>query len=114
MDSLRGVRAVDDHILEIRLTRPFSPFLYLLTMPAAYVVPEEEIRRLGPDFSFQPVGTGPFLLREWQNSRTLRLERKDDYFDKKPSLTTMLKNAKEYNASLPRGFALEHALEQTL
>ncbi len=86
VDSLRGVRVIDDHILEIRLARPFSPFLYLLTMPAAYVVPEEEIRRLGPDFSFQPVGTGPFLLREWQNSRTLRLERKDDYFDKKPAV----------------------------
>lgn len=85
-DNLRGVRVIDDHTLEIRLARPFSPFLYLLTMPAAYVVPEEEIRRLGPDFSFQPAGTGPFLLREWQNGRTLRLERRDDYFDKKPAV----------------------------
>lgn len=34
-----------------------------------------------------------------------------DYFDKKPTLNHMLQNAKEYEASLPQGFALEHALE---
>lgn len=86
VDDVTGIRIVDDHALEIRLEKPFSPFLYLLTMTAAYVVPEEEIRKWGPDFSAHPVGTGPFTLKEWLPNRELRLERNDGYFDKKAGI----------------------------
>lgn len=78
--NLKGLRVVDDYILEIRLDAAFSPFLYLLTMPAAYVVPEEEINRWGPDFSSHPIGTGPFILKEWLPNRKLVLVKRDDYF----------------------------------
>lgn len=81
--DVRGIKVIDDHTLEIKLERPFSPFLYLLTMPSAYVVPEAEVDRLGADFSSRPVGTGPFMLKEWLPNRELRLERRDDYSGKK-------------------------------
>lgn len=80
-EDVKGIRVKDDYTLEIRLKRPFSPFLSLLTMTAAYVVPSEEVERLGPDFSSQPVGTGPFVLREWLPNRELRLVKREDYFD---------------------------------
>jgi ABC-type transport system substrate-binding protein len=79
--DLAGIRVLDDHSIEIRLERPFSPFLSLLTMPPAYVVPEREVRRWGPDFSTHPVGTGPFVLGRWMPNRELRLDRRDRYFD---------------------------------
>jgi len=78
--DLAGVRVKDWRTLEIRLEKPFSPFIYLLTMTPAYTVPEEEVRRWGPDFSSHPVGSGPFLLREWLQNRELRLEARGDYF----------------------------------
>lgn len=78
--DLKGIRIIDDYTIEIRLGAPFPPFLYLLTMTSAYVVPEEEIRRWGPDFSSHPVGTGPFILKEWLHNRELVLVRRDDYF----------------------------------
>lgn len=81
--DVSGIKVIDDHTIDIRLEKPFSPFLYLLTMPAAYIVPEGEVRSLGPDFSFHPVGTGPFVIKEWLPDRTLRLEKRDDYFDNK-------------------------------
>ncbi|MFN3479028.1 MAG: ABC transporter substrate-binding protein [Thermodesulfovibrionales bacterium] len=81
--DLKGVRVINDYTLEIRLDKAFSPFLYLLTMTAAYVVPEEEVNRWGPDFSSHPVGTGPFILKEWLPNRELILARRDDYFDQK-------------------------------
>ncbi len=80
--DVRGIKVVDDHTLEISLEKPFSPFLYLLTTPPAYVVPEEEVLRWGPDFSTHPVGTGPFVLAQWLPNRELRLDRRDGYFDK--------------------------------
>jgi len=85
-DDVKGLKIIDDYTLEIRLEKPFSPFLYLLTMSAAYVVPESEVKRWGPDFSSHPVGTGPFMLKGWLPNRELRLERHDSYFGKKPHI----------------------------
>ncbi len=80
-DDVKGLRVIDDYTLEIALKRPFSPFLYLLTMTAAYVVPFDEVEKWGPDFSAHPVGTGPFVLKEWLPNRELRLEKREDYFE---------------------------------
>jgi ABC-type oligopeptide transport system substrate-binding subunit len=62
-DAIKGIIVQDDYTLEIRLEKPFSPFLSLLTMTAAYVVPKEEVEKWGADFSSHPMGTGPFLLK---------------------------------------------------
>lgn len=84
--DLKGIRVVDDYTLEIRLEAPFSPFLYLLTMSAAYVVPEEEVNRWGPDFSSHPIGTGPFILKEWLPNKEVVLIRNDEYFGSKAEI----------------------------
>ncbi len=85
-DDVEGIKVIDDYTLEIRLEKPFSPFLSLLTMTAAYVVPKEEVERWGPDFSSHLVGTGPFTLKEWLPNREIKLEKRDDYFDRPPDI----------------------------
>jgi peptide/nickel transport system substrate-binding protein/oligopeptide transport system substrate-binding protein len=82
--DVKGIKVVDEHTLELKLDKPFAPFLYLLTMPAAYVVPEEEVKKWGPDFSSHPTGTGPFVLEEWLPNREVRLRGRDDYFGTRP------------------------------
>jgi len=52
-------------------------------MTAAYVVPRDEVERLGSEFSTHPVGSGPFMLREWRHNDRLLLERNDHYFEGK-------------------------------
>lgn len=84
--DIKGIRVIDDYTLEINLKKPFSPFLSLLTMTAAYVIPFEDAERLGPDFSSHPVGTGPFVLKEWLPSREIRLEKREDYFEGAPKV----------------------------
>jgi len=81
-DTIQGIRVLDDYTLEIRLRKPFSPFLKLLAMTAAYVVPGEEVEKWGPDFSSHPVGTGPFVLDNWMPNREIRLVKRADYFDR--------------------------------
>jgi ABC-type transport system substrate-binding protein len=78
--DVEGIRVTDDYTLQIHLKKPFSPFLKLLAMTAAYVVPREEVVRWGPDFSSHPVGTGPFVLKEWRPNREIILEKRGDYF----------------------------------
>ncbi len=89
-DEVSGIRVVDDYTLEITLKRPFSPFMGLLTMPAAYVVPLEYILYLGPGFSSRPVGTGPYRLVEWRSNRDIELQARKDYFEGAPKAKGMV------------------------
>ena len=89
-DDLEGISVVDEHTLVIELKEPFSPFLGLLTMPPAYVVPMEQVLHKGPDFSSEPVGTGPFMLDEWKPDRSLRLVRNKAYFGKVPLVSGII------------------------
>jgi peptide/nickel transport system substrate-binding protein/oligopeptide transport system substrate-binding protein len=81
-----GIRVKDDYTLVITLERPFGPFLSLLGMTTAYVVPREEVERLGEDFGTKPVGTGPYALVEWRHGQGVSLAARQDYFEGKPGL----------------------------
>jgi len=72
-DHASGIRVIDGQTLAITLERPFGPFLSLLGMSAAYVVPREEVERLGQDFGSRPVGSGPYVLKEWRHGQSLVL-----------------------------------------
>lgn len=80
-DDVRGIKVTDDYTLDIHLKKPFSPLLNLLAMTAAYVVPREEVERWGPDFSSHPMGTGPFILKEWRPNREIILVKRTGYFE---------------------------------
>ncbi len=84
--TVSGIRVVDDHTLVLRLEKPFGPFLSLLAMITAYVVPSEEVERLGQDFGTHPQGSGPFVLREWKHGQDLILEAREDYYDGRSKL----------------------------
>ena len=84
--SVSGIRVVNDHTLALKLQKPFGPFLSLLAMTTAYVVPREEVERLGQDFGTHPVGSGPYLLTEWKHGQFITLTAREDYFEGKPKL----------------------------
>ena len=69
-----GLQVVDRYTLRIRLTRPDYTFAYLLAMPATAAVARETVEAYGTDFGAHPVGTGPYLLREYQRSNRIVLE----------------------------------------
>ncbi|MEW5745828.1 MAG: ABC transporter substrate-binding protein [Nitrospirota bacterium] len=81
-DTVAGFRVRDAYTFEITLERPFAPFLGMLTMSAAYVVPREEVERWGSDFSSHVMGTGPFVLERWLPNREVVLQRNERYFDR--------------------------------
>ena len=72
--------AASDSVLRIHLKAPFIPFLGILTMPYAYVVPHEAVARYGKDFRAHPVGTGPFQLNTWDEGNVLIFKRNDNYW----------------------------------
>jgi ABC-type transport system substrate-binding protein len=84
--TVSGIRVVNDHTLVLKLQKPFGPFLSLLAMTTAYVVPREEVERLGQEFGTHPVGSGPYLLSEWKHGQHLILTAQENYFEGKPKL----------------------------
>ena len=88
-DAVSGIRVTDPLTLEITLEEPFAPFMGFLAMPAAQVVPREEIERRGDDFSEHPVGTGPWILEEWVHDDHLLLRANEDYFGSRPKLSNV-------------------------
>ena len=82
-DSVAGLEAKGPATLIIRLEEPFAPFLSLLAMANAKVVPQEAI---GADFDKNPVGTGPFKFHSWQAAKKIVLTANGDYFRQAPAL----------------------------
>jgi len=78
--DLTGLRAIDDLTVEIRLDRPFAPFLYLMAYDAASVVPRESVEGRGGSFASHPVGTGAFRFASWRRDDQLVLERFAGHF----------------------------------
>jgi peptide/nickel transport system substrate-binding protein/oligopeptide transport system substrate-binding protein len=81
-DHLAGMSAPDPSTVVIKLTRPYAPFPYVLTLNFAFVVPKEEVQKAGADWAKHPVGTGPFILKEWTLGQKLVLVRNPDYWEK--------------------------------
>jgi len=84
--GISGIRVVNDHTVVLRLQKPFGPFLSLLAMTTAYIVPREDVERLGQDFGTHPAGSGPYALTEWKHGQYLTLAAREDYFEGKPKL----------------------------
>ncbi|MCC2547123.1 ABC transporter substrate-binding protein [Hymenobacter sp. BT175] len=74
--------AVNDSTLRVYLKEPFIPFLGILTMPYAYVVPREAVQKYGKDFREHPVGTGPFRFHLWDEGNAIIYHRNPGYWKK--------------------------------
>lgn len=83
-DQIRGLQALDDYTLEVRLEAPVVYFLAKLAYPVAYVVDEENVRQ--SDWEHQPNGTGPFALITWQDDELLVLARNPLYYGELPQV----------------------------
>jgi len=74
--------ALDDSTFQIELSKPFPPFLGILSMTYASVVPREAVEYYGDDFRSHPVGTGPFKFQYWKEGVKLVCCKNPDYFER--------------------------------
>ena len=63
--EIEGLKALDKYTLQITLTAPYPQILYALTMPQSFVVAHEAVSYYGADFMNHPVGTGPYVLKNF-------------------------------------------------
>jgi len=79
--SYKGFLATSDSTFVIYLKEPFSAFLSVLTMKYFSVIPHEAADYYGQDFRRNPVGTGPFKFKLWEEGTKLVLLKNENYFE---------------------------------
>jgi len=78
-----GVRALDDHTLEVELENPTPFFLDLCAFPTLFPVRLDLLEAVGDDW-VKPeyiLTNGPFLLKEWKLNDRIRLQKNPAYWD---------------------------------
>ncbi|MBI2433041.1 MAG: peptide ABC transporter substrate-binding protein [Candidatus Hydrogenedentes bacterium] len=84
-----GVKALDDHTLEVTLAHPASFFLSVHNHQAWYPVHRATIEKFGSaeergnrwTRAGNHVGNGPFLLEEWRPNEFIRVRKNPNYWD---------------------------------
>ena len=81
---VEGIKALDKYTLQLTLTEGNFNFLQILAMPAFGAVAREAIEGYASNTNAKPVGTGPYLLKEWKPGNKIVLEanlgfRKESY-----------------------------------
>ncbi len=74
--------AIDEHTVEIHLNFPQGPFLSNLAMPPFAIASPAAIEKYGETLGEHPVGTGPFVFKEWVRNDKVVLEKNKDYWMK--------------------------------
>ncbi len=89
---ISGLTVVDDRTIQIRLTEPLPPDLFLskLTYPTAFVVDRQQIEANPRNWTRRPNGTGPYRLAEWRLGERIVLAANDRYHLGAPSVDQVL------------------------
>lgn len=74
-----GLETPDDHTLVIKLTQPFPQLMFSMAMTFTAPIPEEAIRHYNNDLGRVMVGTGPFILKEYNPAQQVVFEKFPDY-----------------------------------
>ena len=77
--DIPGITILSDRKFVIRLTRPDPRFLYMLAMPNAGIVSRIGATFYGERLSHNPVGSGPFVLKQWIPNLKLDFVRNPEY-----------------------------------
>lgn len=81
VDASTGFIALNDSTFQINLLQPFVQILGVLSNVYCSVVPKEAVEKYGNSFRSNPVGSGPFQFKVWEEGQALILTKNKNYFE---------------------------------
>ena len=77
--AIEGLKVLDKYTISFKLKEPDYTFIYFFAMPLVVPVAHEAIDGYANDTMAHPVGTGPYVLKEWVRRSKIVLEKNPNY-----------------------------------
>jgi len=90
VSHVMGLAALDRYTVQVSLAEASVPFVSLLAVGQAKIVPRDIAERDPVGFGVKPVGTGPFRFERWERRREIVLTANAEYFDGPPRLSRLV------------------------
>jgi oligopeptide transport system substrate-binding protein len=82
---ISGLKALDEHTLQVTIDAAKPYFLFKLTMPVAFVLDQKNIKS-GSEWYRTPNGTGPYKLTRWDSFQLKVYDANQDFYLGAPSI----------------------------
>jgi peptide/nickel transport system substrate-binding protein len=81
---------VDDSNVRVKLAKPVAAFLYNISIWPGFILPKNLVEKQGKAFYKHPVGTGPFVVKEFVKGSHITFTRNPNYWEAgKPYLNSV-------------------------
>ncbi len=84
---LTKVTAVDDKTVTFEFSEPYAPFYFAASTAYFGIISPTAVEALGDEFGRQPIGSGPFMFKEWKAGQEITLVRNPDYVNAREDRT---------------------------
>ena len=88
--TVTSYTAIDDNTVQFKLKEPNGPFPTNLAMVWNGVVSPDAWEKSKKDFRNHPVGTGPFIFKEWRPADQIVLDANPNYWGGKPKVDRLI------------------------
>ncbi len=88
--DLASYRVVDDATIEFVFKQPSAPFLNSMAMVWNGLVSPAAAAKWGKDYRNHPLGSGPFIFREWRQRDQVILDANPAYWGGKPKVDHLI------------------------
>ncbi len=90
-DHIEGIKALDEHTLQITIDAAKPYFLLKLTYPTSFILDKENVEG-DSEWYRHPNGTGPYRLTEWTSFERIVYEANQDFYLGAPSIPYVVVN----------------------
>ena len=89
-EDVQKITVIDEHTISFQLGAPNVAFLDYMTMPILpkHLLEGEDMQE--SDFFRNPIGTGPYKLKRWDEGQAITLVKNEDYFKGEANIDTII------------------------
>ncbi len=85
--EVSGITVLDRY--RVSITNSIVDSTFPLAFTSLFIVPREEVERLGREFGQRPVGSGPFIFVSWTRDDRVLLKENPDYWEGRPFISAL-------------------------